>query len=390
MIVKKSYKVMLLPNNKQKTKMFLYAGATRYAYNWVIDKEKESYENKNGFISDYELRKQFTQFKKQDENQWLYGISNDVTKQAIKDACNAYKMFFEKKSAIPKYKSKKKSKPSFYQDCVKIKFTETYVKLEGIANNRKSNRQKLNWVRLSEKGRIPIDAKYMNPRISFDGINWWISVTVEFEDSFKEIPKNDGIGIDLGIKDLAICSDGNIYKNINKTDKIRKIEKRKKRLQRKVSRKYQINKKGQKYCKTHNIVKNETAILKLNHRLTNIRKDYLHQTTTSIINREPRFICIEDLNVSGMVKNRKLSKAIQQQSFYEFHRQLSYKCKNNNIQLILADRFFPSSKMCSCCGNIKDDLKLSDRVYKCDCGNIIDRDFNAAINLKMYGERIAS
>ena len=229
----------------------------------------------------------------------------------------------------------------------------------------------------------------MNPRISFDGLNWWISVCVEFPDCKKNL-NNDGIGIDLGIKDLAICSDGNTYKNINKSQVVKKLEKCRRRLQRRVSRKYEKNKKGVSYCKTKNVIKNEKLLLKVNHRLTNIRKNYLNQTTSEIVNRKPRFICIEDLNVSGMMKNRHLSKAVQNQGFFEFRKQLEYKCNNNGIQLIVADRFYPSSKVCSCCGNIKKDLKLSDRIYKCECGNVINRDFQALLNLKAYGEKFAS
>ena len=174
--------------------------------------------------------------------------------------------------------------------------------------------------------------------------------------------------------------------NINKTPKVKKLEKRKRRLQRSISRRYENNKEGGRYCKTSNIIKVEKELLKLNHRLTNIRHNYLHQTTSEIIKREPSFICIEDLNVSGMMKNRHLSKAVQQQCFYEFRRQIEYKSAWNNIKVIIADRFFPSSKLCSCCGNIKKDLKLSDRIYKCECGNVIDRDYQAGLNLKKYGE----
>ena len=344
---------MLAPNNVQQTKMFQYAGAARFAYNWALAKEKDSYEKGGKFISDSELRKEFTRLRNSAEYAWLQNVSNNVTKQAIKDACIAYKNFFKSLQKHPRFKSKKKSTPKFYQDNIKIQFSDTHVKFEGFSSSRKANKQKLNWVRLAEHGRIPTDAKYMNPRISFDGLNWWISVCVEFPDCKKNL-NNDGIGIDLGIKDLAICSDGNTYKNINKSQVVEKL------------------------------------LLKVNHRLTNIRKNYLNQTTSEIVNRKPRFICIEDLNVSGMMKNRHLSKAVQKQGFFEFRKQLEYKCNNNGIQLIVADRFYPSSKLCSCCGNIKKDLKLSDRIYKCECGNVINRDFQASLNLKAYGEKFAS
>lgn len=383
----KSIKVQLVPNNKQITKLFQYANTARFAYNWAIAREQENYKNGGKFISDNDLRKEFTQLKKTNEYEWVNHVSNNVTKQAIKDACNTYKRFFKGLCKYPKFKSRKKSTPSFYQDNIKIQFTETHVKLEGFSSSKKLNKQKLNWIRLAEKNRIPTDYNYSNPRITYDGINWWISVGIEYEDS-KTLPFDEGIGVDLGIKDLAICSDGSTYKNINKTTNVKKLEKKKRRLQRSISRRYEKNKKGECYCKTNNIIKGEKKLLKVTHRLTNIRQNYLHQTTSEIVNRKPMFIALEDLNVSGMMKNRHLSKSVQQQLFYEFRRQIKYKCDWNNIQLIIADRFFPSSKLCSCCGNIKKDLKLSDRIYKCECGNIIDRDYQASLNLKQYGENV--
>ena len=378
---------MLIPNNKQETKLFRYANTARFAYNWALGREKENYKNGGKFLSDGELRKEFTQLKKVDKYSWLNEISNNVTKQAIKDACNAYKRFFTGYSKFPKFKSRKHFIPSFYQDNVKIQFTESHVKVEGFTTSKRKNKQKLNWIRLAENNRIPTNCKYTNPRIKYDGLNWYLTVGVEYEDS-TAIPSNEGIGIDLGIKDLAICSDGNKYKNINKTQKVKKLEKQKRRLQRSRSRSYEKNKKGESYYKTNNVIKKEKFLLKLNHRLTNIRHDYLHKTTSEIIKREPSFIVLEDLNVSGMMKNKHLSKAVQQQGFYEFRCQIEYKSAWNNIPAIMADRFFPSSKLCSCCGNIKKDLKLSDRIYKCECGNIIDRDFQAALNLKRYGENV--
>ena len=378
---------MLIPNNKQKTKLFQYANTARFAYNWALGREKDNYKNGGKFIPDRDLRKEFTRIKKTDEYSWLNNISNNVTKQAIKDACDAYKRFFKGYSRFPKFKSRKFSTPSFYQDNGKIQFSDTCVKVEGFAASKKKNKQKINWIRLAERNRVPTDCKYINPRIKYDGANWWLTVGIEYEDSTAS-PANEGIGIDLGIKDLAICSDKNTYKNINKTQKVKRLEKTKRRLQRSISRSYEKNKKGKEYCKTNNVIKKEKLLLKLNHRLTNIRMNYLHQTTSEIIKREPSFICIENLNVSGMMKNKHLSKAVQQQSFYEFRRQIEYKSVWNNITVIIADRFFPSSKMCSRCGAIKKDLKLSDRIYKCECGNVIDRDFQAALNLKQYGENV--
>lgn len=384
----KSIKVMLLPNNKQNTKMFQYSNTARFAYNWAIAREQENYKTGGKFITDNDLRKEFTQLKKQEEYQWLNEVSNNVTKQAIKDACNTYKRFFKGQCSYPKFKSKRKSTPSFYQDNVKIQFSETHIKVEGFTMSKKQNKQKLNWIKLSEKNRIPVDSKYSNPRIIYDGLNWFISVCVEYEDC-TTAPSNDGIGIDLGIKDLAICSDETTYKNINKTIKVKKLKKKQRRLQRKISRKYLKNKKGGSYCKTRNIIKSEKKLLKVNKNLTNIRHNYLHQTTTEIVNRKPMFIVLEDLNVKGIMKNKHLSKAIQEQCLYEFKRQIQYKSSWNNIKFIEADRFFPSSKLCSSCGCINKNLKLSDRIYICpDCGNEIDRDYQASLNLKQYGENV--
>lgn len=380
---------MLKPNNKQLTKLFQYANTARFAYNWTIAKQQENYKNGGKFLSDAELRKQFTQLKKKDEYKWLNEISSNVTKQAIKDACNAYKNFFKGFAKYPKFKTKKKSKHSFYQDPVKIKFTKTHVKVEGFAINKKKNKQKINWIRLAEKGRIPYgeNVKYFNPRFIFDGLNWWVSVSVEVEVQPSQ-SQTDGIGIDLGIKDLAVCSDGIKYKNINKSSVIRKLEKKRRRLQRKISRKYEIGREGNRYRKTKNIIKAEKQLLKTIRRLTNIRRNYLHHVTSDIVNRKPRFIVLEDLNVSCMMKNKHLTKSVQEQGFYEFKRQLQYKCEWNGIKLIIADRWFPSSKLCSCCGTVKKDLKLSDRVFECKCGNVIDRDYQASLNLKQYGENV--
>lgn len=378
----KVVKIMLVPNNKQKTKLFLYANTARFAYNWAVGKQQENYKNGGKFIKDNDLRKEFTQLKKTEEYLWLNNISSNVPQQAIKDAYNSYKKFFKGLAKYPKFKSKKRSKPSFYQDPCKIKFTSTHIKVEGFASSTKKNKQKLNWIKLAEHNRVPINIKYYNPRFVFDGINWYVTIGIDFENETK-INENNGIGIDLGIKDLAICSDGNIYKNINKTLKIKKLEKKRRRLQRQISRKYEMNKKGGSYCKTSNIIKSELKLLKINHRLKNIRHNYQLQVINEIINRKPMFITIEDLNISGMMKNKHLAKAIQQQSLYEFIRILQYKCEWNNIELRQVDKFYPSSKLCNNCGNIKKDLKLSDRTYYCDkCGNTIDRDYQASLNLR--------
>lgn len=391
----KTYKVMLLPNNKQKTKLFQYTGVARWAYNWALSTQQENYKNSGKFLSDGELRKRLTQLKKQEEYVWLNNYSNNITKQAIKDVCQAYKNFFEGRAEFPKFKSKKKSKLSFYQDTQKIKITQTHVKLEKLINNKKKNRQKLNWIKLAEVGRIPTgnNIKYFNPRITFDGLNWWLSIGVE-EVETKHQEYFEGVGIDLGVKYLATVSTGQKFKNINKLSKIKKLEKKLKKLQRKLSNKYEINKiqiEGgeNRYRKTNNVKKLEFLVRKTYRRLKNIRHNYIHQITTSLVKTKPEYVVMESLNTCGMLKNRKLSKAIQKQTFYKFKKQMEYKCAWNGIKFILADRFFPSSKICSNCGDIKDKLSLSERIFRCNkCGYKIDRDLNASINLMNYGKSI--
>ena len=227
-------------------------------------------------------------------------------------------------------------------------------------------------------------SKFSNPHVLFNGRCWVLAVGIELPIEEVELT-NEVIGIDLGIKDLAICSNKMIFKNINKTRVIKALEKKLRRLQRKVSKKYELNKEGRSYIKTSNIIKLEKRIKKLNRKLANIRQDYIHKSTTSIVKTKPCRVVMEDLNVKGMMKNKHLSKVIQQQNLYEFIRQMKYKCEWLGIEFVQVDRFYPSSKTCSCCGNIKRDLKLSERTYICqECGLVIDRDLNASINLANY------
>ncbi|MBQ7220004.1 MAG: transposase [Synergistaceae bacterium] len=384
----KTLRVMLIPNKKQNTRLFQFAGSARFAFNWALAQEKKNFDEGGKFISDYELRRLFTQFKQQTGNEWLYTISNNVCKQAIKDAVIAYQKFFKGLAQHPKFKSRKRNKPGFYADPVKIKFSSTHVKLENIAQSKKKNRQSANWFRLAEHNRIPTECSYSNPHITFDGLNWFLTVGIECE-APKPAAGADGIGIDVGVKDLAICSTGHVYKNINKTSRVRRLKKKARRLQRKLSRKYIKNKKGESYRKTRNIIKSEKQLLRRTHRLTNIRTNHIHQVTTEIVKREPSFIVMEDLNVSGMMKNRYLARAVQEQKLAEFYRIMQYKSDWNGIRLITADRFYASSKLCSVCGHKKKDLKLKDRIYRCpECGTVIDRDLNASLNLYHYGKSI--
>lgn len=371
-------KVRLFPTPEQEEKMWQSVRTARFIYNWTLNRQEENYKNGGKFLSDNELRREITQLKK-DELSWLNQVSNNVAKQAVKDGCQAYKNFFTGKAKKPRFKSRKKSKPSFYNDNVKLKVKEKSVLLE-----------KIGWMKTNEQ--ISMNVKYTNPRISFDGKYGYLSVGVE--QVFEEAELSDvSLGIDVGIKDLAVCSDGQVFKNINKTNRVRKLEKRLKRLQKQVSRKYEINKKqiqgGGNCCqflKTQNIIKLEREIKLLHRRLKNIRSNHLHQATNQIVKTKPSRVVMETLNLKGMMKNKHLSKAIQKQGLYEFKRQLQYKCERIGVSFIEADRWYPSSKICSDCGNVKIKLSLSERTYHCEaCKKSIDRDLNASINLSRYG-----
>lgn len=372
-------KVRIIPNVEQERKLWQSAHTARFIYNWTLVRQEENYKNGGKFIKDGDLRKELTILKKSELN-WLNEVSNNVAKQAVKDACNAYKKFFKGLSDKPKFKSRRKTKPSFYNDTSKLKVKENLVLIE-----------KVGWIKAVEQ--IPIDVKYTNPRVSFDGKFWYISVGIEKEEPIVE-NTDISIGVDLGLKDLAIVSNiDKPFKNINKTKNVKRLKKKLKRKQKQVSRKYedgkiQIGKEGEnryKFTKTNNIKKLEREIKLIQRRLSNIRLNHIHQTTTAIVKTKPSRIVVEDLNVKGMLKNKHLSKAIQEQCLHKFISILEYKSKFNDIKFVKADRFYPSSKTCSCCSAIKKDLKLKDRIFVCpSCNSIIDRDKNASINLSRY------
>lgn len=366
-----SKKIRIIPTTEQEQQLWKSAGTARFMYNWTLAKQEENHKNGGKFISDNDLRKEVTIMKQTEEFKWLNEVSNNIAKQAVKDACNAYIRFFKGESEKPRFKSKKKSNPSFYNDNIKLKVKPKKVLIE-----------KVGWLKTKEQ--IPMDVKYTNPRVSFDGKYWYISVGVEKEKPKVELT-GESIGIDVGVKSLAKCSNEMTYENINKTETVKKLEKRLHRLQRKLSKKYELNKEERKYVKTSNIEKLEKEIRLIHRRLSNIRKNYLHQATTKIVKTKPSRVVMETLNIKGMMKNKHLSKSIAQQGLYEFKRQLQYKCEFYGIEFIEADKWYPSSKMCSECGHIKQKLSLSERTYICEeCGLVIDRDFNASVNLSRY------
>lgn len=375
----KGFKVKILPNEYQQQQIIKFCHAARFAYNWAIAIEEENYKNGGKFISGYDLTKMFTEFKKQKENEWLKEISGRALKIAILNAAEAYERFFKKLADKPKFKTKKRSKMKCATHEGSIRFTSNKVKLE-----------KLGWVKLAQKNRVPYgdNIKYKYPKIEYDGINFWISVSVEIIDNQdNDKPKTEAIGIDLGIKQLATCSNRMKLQKPN----IKKEKKKLKRLQRRASRQYQkmieeskqTKTKFDKLSKSKNLLKLEKEIKKLYMRITNVLTTNIHEFTTKLVKLNPEAIVIEDLNISGMMKNKHLSEKVKEAKFYEIRRQLEYKCKWNNINLIIADRWYPSSKICSCCGNKKEKLSLSERIYKCEkCGLVIDRDYNASLNLK--------
>lgn len=372
--MKKSLKIRLLPTEQQELLMLKSIGCSRFAYNWALNRCNELYEQGIKYNMS-NIRKEFTQLKKQEEFKWLNEVSNTTMVEAMRNLDKAFKTFFKTKKGYPKFKSKRKSKQSFY-----VRYDNLYFK-KGICNIEKVGK-----IKFKTNYNIP-NCKYSNPYCSYDGKYWYLSFGVEVEENQTTLNKDLSIGIDLGIKDLAIvnCLDKPI-RNINKTKRVKVLKKRLRRLQRQVSRKYEANRCGNKFVKTNNIIKLEDQIKLLHRKLSNIRNNHIHQATSKIIKLNPYRIVMEDLNIVGMMKNKHLSKAIAEQGFYEFIRQTKYKCEFNGIEFIQVDRWYPSSKTCSCCGNVKQDLKLKDREYVCDkCGLVIDRDKNASINLGNYG-----
>lgn len=371
----KSIKIRLIPTKEQEILMFKSVGIARFTYNWGLNRWNELY-NQGEKPSKTLIKKEFNNtIKKQEEYSWLKEVSGQVTAQAFDDLNTAFSNFFKGNSERPKFKTKRKSKKSFYVRYDAIKFKDGKVNLEKIGK-----------VTYKSNYKVPNLDKYVNPRCHFDGKYWYLTLGFEHNENQVELNKDLSVGIDLGVKDLAIvnCID-KPFKNINKTKQVKKLRKRLKRLQRQVSRKYEANKDGNKYTKTKNILKLEKKINLLHRRLSNIRNNHIHQTTSQIIKLYPYRVVMEDLNVRGMMKNKHLSKAIQEQCLYEFIRQMKYKCEFNGIEFVQVPRFYPSSKTCSCCGYIKKDLKLKDRKYKCNnCGLVIDRDKNASINLANY------
>ena len=379
--LKRAYKIEINPTDDQKSKIHQTIGVSRFIYNFYIAHNKEIYEKEGKFVSGMDFSKWLNNeyIPNNQDKKWIKEVSSKATKQAIMNGDKAFKDFFKKAKGFPRFKKKKN------QD-VKAYFPKNN-KTDWTLERHRVKIPTLGWVRLKEFGYIPTNSIVKSGTVSQKADRYYVSILVE--ETYIKIsnPNNEGLGIDLGIKEFAICSNGNKFKNINKTSTVKKIEKKLKREQRKLSRKYESLKIRNKNIKEgratrQNIQKQVVKVQRLHQRLANIRTDYINKTVFSIVKQKPSYITIEDLAVSNMMKNKHLSKAIASQKFFEFKTKLMSKCKQNNIELRIVDRFYPSSKTCSNCGGIKKDLKLSDRIYKCDCGFNIDRDLNASINLK--------
>ena len=379
--LKRAYKIEINPTDEQKSKIHRTIGVSRFVYNFYIARNKEVYEKEGKFVSGMDFSKWLNNeyIPNNQEMKWIKEVSSKATKQAIMNGDKAFRDFFKKAKGFPRFKKKKN------QD-VKAYFPKNN-KTDWTIERHRVKIPTLGWIRLKEFGYIPVNSIVKSGTVSQKADRYYVSILVE--DDYIEVSKstNEGVGIDLGVKEFAVCSDGIKFKNINKTSTVKKVEKKLKREQRKLSRKYESLKIRNKNIKEgratrQNIQKQVVKVQRLHQRLANIRTDYINKIVSSIIKQKPSYITIEDLNVKGMMKNKHLSKAIASQKFFEFKTKLMSKCKQNNIELRIVDRFYPSSKTCSNCGKIKKDLKLSDRIYKCDCGFTIDRDLNASINLK--------
>ena len=373
----KSFKTEINPTDEQKVKINKTIGTCRYIYNFYLGYNKELHDKGEKFMTGkgFSVWLNNEYIPNNPDKAWIKEASSKSVKKSIEDGCTAFTRFFKHQSAFPNFKKKGKSD-------VKMYFVKNHPK-DLTCERHRIKIPTLGWVRIKEKGYIPTTKdgrKIKSGTVSIKAGRYYVSVLVEIPDINIANNSNDGIGIDLGLKDFAVVSDGKIYKNINKSAKLKKLEKQLRRRERCLSRKYENLKKGEFTQK--NIQKQKLKVQKLYHKIDNIRTDYINKTIAEIVKTKPSYIAIEDLNVSGMMKNRHLSKAVASQKFYEFRTKLKAKCDGNGIELRVVDRWYPSSKMCHCCGAIKKDLKLSDRIYRCDCGYVEDRDFNASLNLR--------
>lgn len=376
-----TYKTEINPNPEQINKIKQTIGTCRFIYNLYIAENQKAYENNKPFVTAFSFSKWLNNefIPNNPDYLWVKNVSSKSVKQSIIYAEKAFRKFFKKESGYPRFKKKNKSN-------VKMYFVKNN-KGDCLCERHRIKIPTLGWVKLKEKGYILTSKNgyiVKSGTISYKAGRYYVSCLVNIENTSKQDLNSFGLGIDLGLEKFAVVSNGNVYKNINKTSKIKQLEKKLKREQRCLSRKYEQLKNNKKGESTHkNINKQKLKVQKIHLKLNNIRTDYINKIVSDLVKTKPSYITIEDLNISGMIKNKYLSKSISNQKFYEFRQKLTFKCKIYGIELRIADRFYPSSKICHNCGNIKKGLKLSDRIYKCSvCGEIIDRDLNASLNLR--------
>jgi putative transposase len=373
----KSFKTEINPTVEQKIKIRKTIGTCRFIYNFYLAHNKKLHEDGEKFMSSSKFRVWLNNkyLPQHPEYLWIKEAYSKAVTQSVNNGQTAFTRFFNHESAFPNFKKKGKSDVKMYfvknnpQDC--------------CCERHRIKIPSLGWVRIKEKGYIPTTKDgyvIKSGSVSIKAGRYYVSALVEVSDNKAVDHFGEGIGIDLGLKDFAIVSNGKTYQNINKSARLKKLERQLIREQRCLSRKYEKLKEGESTQK--NIQKQKLKVQRLHHRIDNIRTDYINKTIAEMVKTKPSYITIEDLNVKGMMKNRHLAKAVASQKFYEFRTKLKAKCNENGIELRVVDRWYPSSKICHCCGTIKKDLKLSDRIYRCDCGYVEDRDFNAALNLK--------
>ena len=374
----KSFKTEINPTEEQKTKIRKTIGTCRFIYNFYLAHNKKLHEDGKKFMSSNKFRIWLNNeyLPQNPEYSWIKEAYSKAVTQSVNNGQTAFTRFFNHESAFPNFKKKGKSD-------VKMYFVKNNPK-DCHCERHRIKIPSLGWVRIKEKGYIPTTKDgyvIKSGSVSIKADRYYVSVLVEVSDNKTINHFDEGIGIDLGLKDFAVVSNGRTYQNINKSAKLKKLERQLIREQRCLSRKYENLKKGDATQRA-NIQKQKLKVQKLHHRIDNIRTDYINKTIAEMVKIKPSYITIEDLNVKGMMKNRHLSKAVASQKFYEFRAKLLTKCNKSGIELRVVDRWYPSSKTCHCCGSIKKDLKLSDRIFKCRCGYIEDRDFNAALNLR--------
>ena len=373
----KSFKTEINPTVEQKIKIRKTIGTCRFIYNFYLAHNKKLHEDGEKFMSSSKFRIWLNNeyLPQHPEHLWIKEAYSKAVTQSVNNGQTAFTRFFNHESAFPNFKKKGKSD-------VKMYFVKNNPK-DCYCERHRIKIPSLGWVRIKEKGYIPTTKdgyEIKSGLVSIKADRYYVSVLVEVSDNKTTNHFNEGIGIDLGLKDFAIVSNGKRYQNINKSARLKKLERQLIREQRCLSRKYEKLKEGESTQK--NIQKQKLKVQRLHHRIDNIRTDYINKTIAEMVKTKPSYITIEDLNVKGMMKNRHLAKAVASQKFYEFRTKLKAKCNENGIELRVVDRWYPSSKICHCCGTIKKDLKLSDRIYRCDCGYVEDRDFNAALNLR--------